>query len=160
MAKPSYRSLKPSNKVSDRMLLPAAVPWRRSNVLIVNIVFSLLVSAIFLLILAGCKGEDRNNPQAVVEDYLQAKISRDTDTIQKLLCSEMETYFERETHTFETVSDARIDDLSCTWEEAQSVVRCQGKIVASYGSEQTEFPLKAYRVVQEDGQWKWCGESR
>jgi hypothetical protein len=122
--------------------------------------FSLLVSAIFILILAGCKGEDRNNPQAVVEDYLQAKIDLNTDTIQKLLCSEMENDLERETHTFETVSDARIEDLSCTWDAAQSVVRCQGKIVASYGAEQTEFPLKAYRLVQEDGQWKWCGESR
>jgi hypothetical protein len=134
MAKPSYRSL---------------------NLLKV---LPILVSAI--LFLAGCKGEDRNNPQAVVEDYLQAKINRDTETLQKLLCSEMETYLERESHTFETVSDARIDGLSCTWDEAQSVVRCLGKIVASYGAEQTEFPLKAYRLVEEDGQWKWCGESR
>jgi hypothetical protein len=123
-------------------------------------ILPILVLAIVILFLAGCKGEDRNNPQAVVEDYLQAKISRDAETIQKLLCSEMETYLERETRTFETVSDARIDGLSCTWDEAQSVVRCQGQIVASYGAEQTEFPLKAYRVVEEDGQWKWCGESR
>jgi hypothetical protein len=112
------------------------------------------------LFLAGCKGENRNNPQAVVEDYLQAKIDRDAGTIQKLLCSDMENYLEREMHTFETVSDARIENLSCSYDEAQSTVRCQGKIVASYGSEQTEFPLKAYRVIQEDGQWKWCGESR
>jgi hypothetical protein len=140
MAKPSTNSLNPSNFLLGRI--------------------SLLVSVIFLLTLAGCKGEDRNNPQAVVEDYLQAKINRDADTIQKLLCSEMETYLERETHTFETVSDARFDGLNCTWDEAQSVVRCQGKIVATYGAEQTEFPLKAYRVVEEGGQWKWCGESR
>jgi hypothetical protein len=155
MAKPSCRSLNSSNIVNDRVPLRAAVSWWASNPIL-----PLLISAIVLLFLAGCTGEDRNNPPAVVEDYLQAKISRDTDTIQKLLCSEMESYFERETHTFETVSDARIDDLSCTWDEAQSVVRCQGKIVASYGAEQTEFPLKTYRVVEEDGQWKWCGESR
>jgi hypothetical protein len=137
MAKPSNRPLNPS-----------------------DFIFSLLVIVTILLTLTGCKGEDRNNPQAVVEDYLQAKINRDSDTIQKLLCSDMEIYLERETHTFETVSDARIEDMSCTWDKAQSVVRCSGKIVASYGSEQTEFPLEAYRLVQEDGQWKWCGESR
>jgi hypothetical protein len=39
------------------------------------------------------------------------------------------------------------------------VVDCQGKIVALYGAEQTEFPLGAYRIVLEDGQWKWCGET-
>jgi hypothetical protein len=145
--------------------LRAAVSWQPSDILVVlnaiaaSTIVPLFISTIVLLFLAGCKGEDRNNPKAVVEDYLQAKINRDTDTIQKLLCSEMETYLERETHTFETVSDARIDDLSCTWEEVQSVVRCQGKIVASYGAEQTEFPLNAYRVIEEDGQWKWCGES-
>jgi hypothetical protein len=120
----------------------------------------LLALVIFSLILTACRGGDRNDPQAVVEDYLQAKVSRDKDTIQKLLCSEMETFLERETHTFETVSDARIDDLSCTWEEDRSIVRCQGKILASYGAEQTEYPLEAYRVVQEDGEWKWCGEGR
>jgi hypothetical protein len=166
MAKPSYRSLKSSNILNGRVPLRAAVSWQRRDIHVVfnaiaaSTILPLLISTIMLLFLAGCKGEDRNNPKAVVEDYLRAKISRDTDTIQKLLCSEMETYLERETHTFETVSDARIDDLSCTWEEAQSVVRCQGKIVASYGAEQTEFPLNAYRVIEEDGQWKWCGESR
>ena len=119
-----------------------------------------LASATVFLLLVSCKGEDRNNPSAVVEDYLQAKIDRDKGTVQKLLCSDMENYLEREMHTFETVSDARIENLSCRYDEAQSTVRCQGKIVASYGAEQTEFPLKAYRVIQEDGQWKWCGESR
>ena len=40
-------------------------------------------------------------------------------------------------------------------------IRCvaAGKIVALYGAQQTEFPLTTYRVVQEDGEWKWCGEA-
>jgi hypothetical protein len=136
------------------MAKPSNCPLDLSKILLV------LTSAITLLLLISCKGKDRNNPQAVVEDYLQAKIDRDAETIQKLLCSDMENYLEREMHTFETVSDARIENLNCSWDEAKSTVRCQGKIVASYGSEQTEFPLKAYHVIQEDGQWKWCGESR
>jgi len=136
------------------MAKPADYTLNKSDVLV------LLAFVIFSLILTACRDGDRNDPQAVVEDYLQAKVSRDKDTIQKLLCSEMETFLERETHTFETVTDARIDDLSCTWEEDSDIVRCQGMILASYGAEQTEYPLEAYRVVQEDGEWKWCGEGR
>ena len=136
------------------MAKPADYTLNKSDILV------LLAFVIFSLIMTSCRGGDRNDPQAVVEDYLQAKVSRDKDTIQKLLCSEMETFLERETHTFETVSDARIDDLSCTWEEDSDIVRCQGMILVSYGAEQTEYPLEAYRVVQEDGEWKWCGEGR
>ena len=153
MAKPSCSSLNSSNLFNDRVSLRVVFSWRRGALI-------LIISVLGLLSLAGCKGQDRNNPQAVVEDYLQAKISLDSDTIQMLLCSEMETYLERETHTFETVNDARMDGLSCTWDELQSIVRCQGKIVASYGAEQTEFPLESYRVVEENSQWKWCGENR
>jgi hypothetical protein len=49
--------------------------------------------------------------------------------------------------------------MACVFEEATSTVRCDGTIVALYGTEETEFPLTAYRVVQEDGEWRWCGEA-
>jgi hypothetical protein len=41
-----------------------------------------------------------------------------------------------------------------------SKVKCDGKITAQYGNEKNEFPLVTYRVVQEDGEWKWCGETK
>jgi hypothetical protein len=119
----------------------------------------LLLFGISLLLLQSCASENQQSPEKVVIDYLQAKINRDGETIQKLLCAEMETYLEREMHTFETVSDAELRDTVCSWEDGSDVVRCEGKIVASYGQEQTEFPLGAYRVVEDDGEWKWCGEA-
>ena len=49
--------------------------------------------------------------------------------------------------------------MSCEQVAQSDVVTCQGKIVATYGTEDTEFPLASYRVVEEDGEWKWCGEA-
>jgi hypothetical protein len=111
------------------------------------------------LTLAACTG-DGGDQVAVVQNYLQAKVEGDTDTIRSLLCAEMEAVLERETRTFESVSGVTIEDMSCQLEAgSEGTVRCQGKIIALYGTEQTEFPLTSYRVVEEDGQWKWCGEA-
>ena len=90
---------------------------------------------------------------------MQAKADADADTISQLLCSEMESVFERESRTFESVSGVHIEDMSCQQVGDSQVVSCQGTIVATYGTEDTEFPLASYRVVEEDGEWKWCGEA-
>lgn len=71
----------------------------------------------------------------------------------------MESVLEREARSFDSVSGVEIEGMACTFEEATNTVRCNGTIVAMYGTEQTEFPLSAYRVVQEDGEWRWCGEA-
>ena len=55
--------------------------------------------------------------------------------------------------------DAKLDGMTCPRQGDSDVVTCTGKIVATYGTEKTEFPLTSYRVVQEDGEWKWCGEA-
>lgn len=117
----------------------------------------LLGCAVFL---TACADGDAGDPAVAVEDYLQAKVKGDTEAIRGLLCADMEAVLERETRTFESVSGVDIEGMSCQLEEgSEDRVRCQGKIVAVYGTEQTEFPLTSYRVVQEDGQWKWCGEA-
>jgi len=98
-----------------------------------------------------------NDPTSVVEVYLQAKVDRDEDQLRNLLCSEMEAEFERELQSFELVSGVRIQNMECQSEDNR--VRCTGQIVADYGEESLVFELGNYRVVQEDGQWKWCGEA-
>ena len=90
---------------------------------------------------------------------MQAKVASDADQIRALLCSEMESVLERETRTFESVSGVEIEDMSCVQNGDSNVVRCEGRIIALYGTEETEFPLVSYRVVEEDNQWKWCGEA-
>jgi len=118
------------------------------------------ISALFLLLillLAACGGG--GDPAQTVEDYLQAKVTGDADTIRALLCAEMEASLEREIQTFATVSGVELEGMACTYDEAGGRVSCDGRIVALYGTEETEFPLTNYRVVQEDGEWKWCGET-
>ena len=119
--------------------------------------FILIVLSISL---AACGGGDSGggDPAQAVETYLQAKVSSDEATIRGLLCSEMEQFVDREIHTFDSVADAQIEGMSCT-DTGNGRITCEGTIVALYGTEETEFPLTTYRAVQEDGEWKWCGET-
>ena len=118
-----------------------------------------LLLCLCLLLLAACASADASDPAQVVERYLQAKVAGDGEAIRRLLCAEMEQDWERETRSFETVSQATLQDLACRRRGESDVVDCQGKIVALYGAEQTEFPLGSYRVAREDGEWKYCGET-
>jgi len=120
----------------------------------------LSLSLLLLLLLAACGGGgSAGDPARTVEAYLTAKAGADATTIRQLLCSEMESLAERESKTFESVSDVRLEGMSCAQAGDTAVVTCQGKFVATYGTEDTEFALASYRVVQEDGEWKWCGEA-
>jgi hypothetical protein len=122
---------------------------------------TVLILLLIMVALAGCGGE--GDPVETVERYLQAKVSSDRQQIQADLCSEMEAMLEREVRTFESVSGVELEGMACQRLDdgpaGEAVVSCDGRIVALYGTEETEFPLVAYRVVQEDGQWKWCGEA-
>jgi len=97
--------------------------------------------------------------KAAVEGYLRAKVARDATIIRQLLCSDLEPQAETEITTFEGTSNARIEGMTCTRVGESNVVKCTGKIIADYGTEANTFPLGAYKVKQEDGQWKWCGEA-
>ena len=94
-----------------------------------------------------------------VEAYLTAKVKVDQDVVRKLLCSEKEKDFQTEATTFLGVSEPKIDGMKCA-SIGDNKVKCDGKITAQYGTETNEFPLVTYRVVQEDGEWKWCGETK
>jgi hypothetical protein len=132
----------------------------------------LLVSiAGLMLILTSCgggadgNGGDRttnSDPAArAVERYLTAKVASDDAALRTLLCSAMEADLPREAASFDSV-DARIEGMACQSASSTAdgtVVRCEGKIVATYGTEDEDFPLISYRAVQEDGDWKWCGET-
>ncbi|NJN54069.1 MAG: hypothetical protein HC804_04515 [Anaerolineae bacterium] len=110
-------------------------------------------------VLAACGGQTTSgDPAKTVESYLQAKVSGEETVIRSLLCAEMEQFADREIHTFDSVQDVTIEGMVCT-EASAGRVTCTGVIKALYGTEQTEFQLTNYRVVEEDGEWKWCGET-
>jgi hypothetical protein len=111
-----------------------------------------------VLLLAGCAGDEGGDPAAVVERYLQAKVEADRDALMPLLCSAMEADLAREAASFAAV-DARLEDSACSRVGDTDRVQCEGNIIITYGAEDSEFPLGVYQVVQEDGEWRWCGEA-
>ena len=122
--------------------------------------FTLLL--VMTLLFAGCAadtGGSAGDPAKTVERYLQAKVNLDADIIRGLLCTELESTLEREINTFSPATGVEIEDMTCSRVDGQDVVSCSGQIVADYGGEDNVFPLVSYRVVQEDGEWKWCGEA-
>ncbi|CAG0932084.1 hypothetical protein TFLX_02447 [Thermoflexales bacterium] len=122
-----------------------------------KLVFTMLLAS---FVLAACGGGASGGEAAAqaVEAYLTAKVKVDQEGVRQRLCSEKEKDFETEATTFLGVTDPKIEGMQCTW-LGDNKVKCAGKIVAQYGAETNEFPLVTYRVVQEDGEWKWCGET-
>jgi hypothetical protein len=128
-----------------------------------KLVFTVIVLSCVLTACGG--GTPSSAPSAsdaavkAVEAYLTAKVNVDQDGVRKLLCSEKEKDFETEATTFLGVTEPKIEGMKCA-SLGDNRVKCDGKITAQYGTEKNEFPLVTYRVVQEDGEWKWCGETK
>ena len=118
----------------------------------------LVLAGALALVAAACSNSG-GDPAQTVEQYLQAKVEANEKVIRQLLCSEMEADAFQQINAFTSVSGAHIEDMKCQRVDDTDIVQCDGKIVALYGTEETEFPLTSYRVVQEDGEWKWCGEA-
>ncbi len=118
----------------------------------------MIALVLLAILLAACAPSSGGDPAKTVEQYLTAKVAGDETALRPLLCSAMEADLSREASSFAAV-DAKLTDMSCTRAGDTDVVDCTGQIDATYGTEQTSFPLTSYTVVQEDGEWKWCGEA-
>ncbi len=117
-----------------------------------------LLFVLLVILLAACAPASGGDPAKTVEQYLTAKVAGDEAAMRPLLCSAMEADLSREASSFAAV-DAKLTGMSCTLDGETDTVTCAGQIDATYGAEQTSFPLTSYTVVQEDGEWKWCGEA-
>jgi hypothetical protein len=104
------------------------------------------------------QSSNTDDPAArAVEAYITAKIAADRDTMIGLICSEREADIDITEMSFMGTT-ATLEGMACASDLGESTVTCTGEIVASYGGENRSFPLTTYRVVEEDGQWRWCGE--
>ncbi len=127
---------------------------------------TVLLLLTLMIALAGCTSADapaastQPDPAPVVINYLTAKANTDEAGIRANLCSEMESLIPRETASFSGV-DASLEDAVCQRAGESDVVTCTGEFVLVYGGQDNvnRIPLTAYRVVLEDGEWKWCGET-
>lgn len=119
----------------------------------------LIISLALVLLMAACA--DDGDPAMTVMQFFQAKVESDEDALRGLLCSAMEADLAREAASFRSVQ-AELENVSCARGDAEgdfTIVTCEGQISALYGTETREFPLTSYRTVQEDGEWKYCGEN-
>ena len=128
--------------------------------------WKLIIFFALMSLLAACgggddagNGEEAVAPQVeVVESYIRAKTAADRDTLQRYICADMEAVLDAEAMSFSGI-ETSIEEMACTYEEDLGEVVCEGAIIAVYDGENTEFPLGRYRVVEEDGEWKWCGQT-
>ncbi len=58
--------------------------------------------------------------------------------------------------------NATLDNVTCTKtgdDGDDALVTCAGQIVTTYNGENRSWDLGTYRMTQEDGEWKMCGEA-
>jgi len=124
-----------------------------------------ILSMLGVLLLAGCSAAaptasptPDNAAGEAVQRYLQARIDGDADALAQLLCAEREGDARRDAASFAAL-EAALEEVVCTFDGSSSTVSCTGSIVAVYDGENRALEIPRYSVVQEDGEWKVCGEA-
>jgi hypothetical protein len=121
-------------------------------------VFAIIIT---LSSLTACASNNSDAPVKAVEDYLNALVAKDANRLSTLSCGEWESDALLELDSFQAV-DTRLEGLACeqTGTDGNTVlVLCNGKIIATYDTEDQELDLsvRTYQVVQEGGEWLVCG---
>ena len=127
----------------------------------VKMVFLSIFALAVLFVLASCSGSNTDFAGKAVEAYLEALVSEDADHLATLSCAAWEEQAVMEVDAFVGVS-ASLNNLKCEQtgtDNSDTLVSCQGEILATYNNEQQSLPLEGlvYRVVQESGEWLVCG---
>ena len=96
-----------------------------------------------------------------VQNYLQAVVTKNVDKVSTLSCKDWEQQAIQEVDSLQAVK-AELSGLACTQSSADAsgaLVKCQGKILITYNTEQQELDLslRTYKVVQSGGDWLVCG---
>ena len=149
------------------MIIPAAEREDRRSAWLVKLeVYVRTFSVIVLVILAAlaltaCAASNGNPPVKAVEDYLNALVAKDANRLSTLSCGEWEDDALLELDSFQAVN-TRLEEVACQQTETDgsaALVLCNGKIIATYDTEDQELDLsvRTYQVVEEGGEWLVCG---
>lgn len=112
-----------------------------------------------ILIFAGCATEA--DPSDTIIKYLEARLNSDVDQLSELSCAAWESQISLQAASFQSI-DASLENATCTANGTQDemmIVECSGKIVYNYDGERNEREIGNFLVVQEDNEWKMCGEA-
>ena len=126
----------------------------------VTVIKLMILAVVSLLLLAACA--EAGDPVDTVESYLNARVESDADELQQLSCAQWESQALLQADSFRSM-DASIEDMSCQKDGEDgdfTLVACDGRIVTSYNGETREWDLPDYQLVEEDGEWKICGEAQ
>ncbi len=122
----------------------------------------LLLIIITTLALAGCSGAGgKSGAVGAVENYYQAIIAQDAEQMASVTCTPFLDTAQVELDSFMGVK-TELQGFSCQeagQEGDARLVKCAGKIVATYGSEKMDFPIqdRVHKVQEQNGSWKVCG---
>jgi hypothetical protein len=110
------------------------------------------------LILSAC---GQKGAAGVTEDYIHALVNKDASRLSALSCAEWEASAQMELDSFQSIA-TRLDSFSCaaaSTDQDTTLVKCRGKIIATYENEDREFDLsvRTYRIVNQGGNFLMCG---
>lgn len=125
-----------------------------------RLLLMLLAAAAVSLALAGCSGA-KTGAVGAVQAYYQAILSQNATQLKAVTCPSFQATAQTELDSFQGVKMA-LEGFSCkeTGQQGDStLVKCDGKIVATYGSDKMDFPLadRVHQVQNQGGTWKVCG---
>jgi hypothetical protein len=122
-------------------------------------IFLILAAA---LLFAGCSASgSTSGAVGAVDRYYQAIIAQNADQLKSVTCAEFLETAQVEFDSFMGVK-TELQGFSCQEagkEGSASLVKCSGKIVATYGSDKMDFPIgdRVHNVQEQNGSWKVCG---
>ena len=128
---------------------------------VVKIRLHRLLFLLSLVVLAAACSQT-GNPGDAMRKYLEARVAADANVIRGLSCAAWEGQAAMQADSFRSMN-AQLQDVTCTksGEDGDvTLVTCGGQIVTSYNGEDRSWELGTYRMVQEDGEWKMCGEAQ
>jgi hypothetical protein len=114
----------------------------------------------FALLISAC-GKAPDPAAKAVENYLTALVNKDSSRLSALSCADWESNALLELDSLQAVTTT-LDGLACSvtgTDGTTSEVTCQGKILATYNTEQQQLDLslRIYQVVKQGGEYLVCG---
>jgi hypothetical protein len=112
------------------------------------------------ILLSAC-GKATDPAAKAVEDYLAALVNKNANALSALSCANWESNALLEMDSLQAVA-TKLENLTCAATSTDGTtthVVCQGKILATYNSEDQQFDLsvRTYQVVYQSGEYLVCG---
>jgi hypothetical protein len=119
-----------------------------------------LIFILLVFILMSCQ-KAGSGAVTAVEQYYLAVVQEDPNLLSSIVCSDFEEEARLELDSFQGVK-IELTDFGCSESDrngTETLVKCTGKIEASYGNEVMDFPLdsRVHKVINQAGDWFVCG---